>query len=228
MMKSIARSQVVLVLWVALPFFFAAINSIWLEPNNIWVNNSGAGLPSTSVVLGIPIFFLFNVYYLILKPFVAIESGGSGAWLQIVPDTNPFGTILIGSLILLTLAAFAFFIGRAVKDRAWEKYVFYGFTLFILFDAGNYAYQALSAVQAKPVLDSRAETIKICNGTAPEYTTCQTRCSTEWSALAAESAEKRNAFWTTCTAKCDPLQAEFQTKCLRESGLPEYQDFPAQ
>ncbi|MFA9261952.1 MAG: hypothetical protein ACEQSB_01145 [Undibacterium sp.] len=224
-MQRFSRTQIILILWVTLPFVFSLINSVWFEPKNIWVNNSGTGIPSTSVVLGIPAFFLFNVYYIVLKPFVSIDSGGSGAFMQIVPGTNPFGTILISSLIVVTFAVIAFFIGRAMKDRAWEKYLFYAFALFVVFDSANYLYQLNYAVQAKPALDTRAAVIARCNGTAPEYAACQERCSTEWSGLAKESAEIRNSFWTTCTAKCDPLQTEFQTKCLRESGLPEYEHF---
>lgn len=224
-MKHIARSQIILILWVILPFIFSTINSFWFEPSNIWVNNSGTGIPSTSIALGIPTFFLFNVYYIILKPFVSIDAGGTGAWMQIVPNTNQFGTLLILGLIVVTLAALAFFLGRVIKDRTWEKYVFYVFLVFILFDSANYLYQLRYAVDQKPVLDMRSSVMERCNGVSPEYTSCQSTCSDGWSKLERESADTRNAFWTTCTAKCDPLQTEFQTKCLRESGLPEYKDF---
>ncbi len=224
-MKRPSRIQIILVLWVILPFLFSLVNSLWLQPQNIWVNNSGTGIPSTSVVLGIPIFFLFNVYYIVLKPFVSIDAGGSGAWLQIVPDTNQFGTLLILGLIVLTLGAGAFFLGRIIQDRSWEKYVFFTFLLFSLFDTVNYLSQLNYAVEQKPVLDTRASVIARCNGASPEAATCQQQCSEEWSKLAQESAETRNAFWTSCTKKCDSLQAAFQVTCLRESGLPEYKNF---
>lgn len=220
-----SRVQVILIVWVALPFLFSLMNSFWFEPENIWVNNTGAGIPSTSSVLGIPIFFLYNAYYIVLKPFVSIEAGGTGAWLTIVPNTNQFGTLLILGLIMLTLVAGAIFIGRLVRDRSWEKYVFYAFLLFVVFDGANYLYQLNKALEEQPMLDARQSVMERCNGTAPEYAACQSLCSDEWSKLAGESADNRNAFWTACTAKCDPLQAGFQTKCLRESGLPEYKDF---
>jgi hypothetical protein len=222
-MKSISRLQIVMILWLLSPLLFGAIETGLLNPNNIWPNNDGAGLPLISSILGVPYLIAFYILYFPLS-WLPLEGGGTGAFVQILPNLNTFGVVLMGGLLVVFWGVIGFWLGKKFSYYAWQKYVAMLLSFILLFDISLFGYQVYSDVNGeRSGRMERDSVFERCNASGPEYDKCMTQCGNQLDSQRFQDSDEHNKFWLKCTAQCDALRMDFQTTCLRESGLPEYE-----
>ncbi len=218
-MKNISKLQIVMILWLLSPLLFDAVESSLLHPNNIWPNSDGTGLPLISSVLLVPSIVIFYILYFPLS-WLPLEGGGTETFIQILPNLNTFGMVLIGGLLVVVWGVIGFWLGKKVGYYAWQKYIAIMFSLILLFDISLFAYQVYSDInKERSVRIERASALERCNVSGPEYDECMAQCGNQLDSQYFQDSQAHDNFWLECMSQCNVLRTNFQDTCLRESGL---------